>query len=168
MRPSPARPHSVRTSRASRGAARCRPASELPAGPDLSPEEARHDLQEQLLSRISQVAKLCAEVERQFGQHPAPQLETLIKLHRVSILKFSLEANGAPRLLKLVSDLMKPAMDWARLQEQRRERDLAEQKYRDQVEAEKAAQAREARVQAGDAALTPETLKKIERELNLL
>ena len=67
------------------------------------------------------------------------ELETLIKLHRVLVLKLSLEADGAPELLKLAKDLMKPVMDWARLQEKRKDRALAEQKHRDQLEAQKAA-----------------------------
>jgi len=168
VRPSPAGLHSARSSRASRGPARCRPPSQCPAEPSLSPEEARHHLEEQLLSQISQGARLCAEVESKLSQDPAPELETLIKVYRVLILKLSLEANVAPELFKLASGLMKPVMDWARLQEKRRELELAEQKYRDHVEARKTAQAREARAQAGAATLSPETLEKIERELNLL
>ncbi len=132
--------------------------------PEISPEA----IQEQILSQITHGARICAEVERQLGQHPAPELETIIKLHRVLILKFSLEAQGAPELLELVSGLMKPVMDWARLQEQRRRRELAEQMHREQADARKTADAREAKAKSGETALTPETLEKIERELHLL
>src|SRR5262249_9602916 len=124
-------------------------------------------LQERVLSHLAEAAQLCTVVERQLAASSAPELETLIKLHRVMILKLSLEANAAPELLKLVAQLMKPVMDWARLQEKCRELELAEQKYRDQVAAQKATEAREASAQAGTTALTPETLAKIERELNL-
>ena len=120
--------------------------------------------QERLLDRIARAAERCREVEELLGRIPAPELETLIKLHRVLILKFSLEAEVAPELLKLAKDLMKPVLDWARLEEQCKRRELTEQKYRDQVEAEKAARDK---TNHGEG-LTPETLEKIERELKLL
>jgi hypothetical protein len=120
--------------------------------------------QEWLLEQIARGARQCREVERQLRRHPAPEVETLIKLYRVLILRFSLEAEAAPELLKLVNDLMKPVLEWGRLEEKRKERQLAERKYRDQVETRKAAETRAAK---GDT-LTPETLEKIERELNLL
>jgi hypothetical protein len=113
-----------------------------------------------LLEQIAAGAKICAEVERQLAKHPAPGLETLIKLHRAKVLKLSLEAEAAPDLFKLVCALMRPVMEWARLEEKRKERELAEQKYRDQ----KAVLEKE---QGGDA-LKPQTLARIERELKLM
>jgi len=135
--------------------------------PELSQEDVQEQLREELLAQITHGGRLCAEIEKQFGQNPAPELETLIKLYRVLILKFSVEARVAPEMFELVTDLMKPVMDWARLQEKRRERELAEQKYRDQLEAQKAAQAREEKAEAGQGALSPETLEKIQREMKL-
>jgi len=126
--------------------------------------------QETVLDQIAQGARLCGEIEGQFGKNPPPELETLLKLHRVLILKFSLEANASQDLLRLVRDLMKPVMDWAQLQEKRKLRELAERKYRDQAEAQQAARAKEKQgAGAGDgAALTSDTLTQIERELQLL
>jgi len=90
-------------------------------------------------------------------------VETLIKLFRVLILKFSVEANAAPGLLKLVNDLMKPVLDWARLEEKRKEREFAEHKYAAQkTDSEKAT-----KDASGQNALSQETLEKIERELKL-
>jgi hypothetical protein len=130
----------------------------------LSPRRLRQ-LQEDLLDQIALAARHCRELEAQFGEHPAPGLETIIKVHHTLVLNLSLQAEEAPERLKQVKDLMKPIMDWAQLQEKRRQRELAEQKYRDQVEAQKTARAREE--QPGSGALTPDTLGKIERELNL-
>jgi hypothetical protein len=127
-------------------------------------EESPRDLQGQLLAQIVEGAGLCVEVERALGQNPSPQVATLIKLYRVLVLKICVEAAGAPTLLKLANDLMRPVMEWARLEEKRKERELAEQKYRDQLE--KAA--REKTHDETAEALTPETLAKIERELSLL
>ncbi len=120
--------------------------------------------QQELLERIAAGAQECQELERLFGQHPPPELELLLKLHRVLILKFTLEAEGAPEMIKLVKDLMRPVVDWAQVQEQRRRRELAEQKYRDEAAARKATALRPGQ----DEGLRPETLKQIERELKLL
>jgi hypothetical protein len=123
-------------------------------------------LQERLLAQIADGARLCVEVERRLSQNATPQLETLVKLYRVLVLKLCADAEGAPTLLKLANDLMRPVMEWARIEEKRKERELAEQKYRDQVELQKAD--REKGRDGATGALTAETLAKIERELNLL
>jgi hypothetical protein len=128
--------------------------------PLTTPEEVRQLVQEELLAQITHGGRLCCEIEREFGRNPAPELETLIKLHRVLILKFSAEAHVNPELFKLVCDLMKPAMEWARLQEQRKAHQLAEQKYRDST-ATKAAR------EGGEDGLTEGTLQKIEKEIKL-
>jgi hypothetical protein len=137
-----------------------------------APEEAapinREQLQAELLSQITHGARLCADVETKLSQNPAPELETLIKLYRVLILKFSLEAEVAPALFRLANDLMKPVLDWARLQEKRKERELAEQKYRDLVEAQKVDREQRARAESGADGLTPQTVEKIHSELSLL
>lgn len=132
-------------------------------GPALSSKVAWQDTQQTLLDQIGAGAALCAEIERRLAGNPAPGLDTLIKLYRVIILKLSVEANVAPGLLKLVNDLMKPVIDWARLEEKRKEREFAELKHRDQL----AQAAAEKAGRASDKALTPETLKKIEHELKL-
>lgn len=119
---------------------------------------------EDILGLIQTAAQHCHEVEAKFGANPPPELETLIKFHRVLLLHYSLEAADKPEVLKEMRELMKPVMDWAALQEKCKQRELAEQKYRDQVEAEKAA-----KNNAGEGgALRPETLEHIERELSLL
>jgi hypothetical protein len=130
----------------------------------MIPQEAQR-LQESLLDRIERGAKLCQELEAQLRQHPAPELETIIKLHRVLVLRLSADAQAVPALLQWVTALMKPVMDWARLEEKRRERELAEQKYREQAAARLAAKEKGQNSRAQ--ALKPETLEKIERELNL-
>jgi hypothetical protein len=129
-----------------------------------APEPSEGKTQQWLLAQIAQGARQCRQIERQFRRHPAPELETLIKLCRVLILKFSLEAEAGPEFLERVNDLTRLVLEWGRLEEKRKERRLAERKYRDQVKAHKSAAARE----DGDDTLTPETLRKIERELNLL
>src|SRR5258708_17579729 len=126
--------------------------------------EAAEASEQRLLDQITLGARICAEIERELTKYPVPGLETLIKMHRAMILKLSLEAEIVPDLFKLVNGLMRPVLEWARLEEKRKDRELAEQKHRDQIEAQKVAGEK---VKGGDA-LTPETLARIERELKLL
>ncbi|MDB6109775.1 MAG: hypothetical protein JWR69_1525 [Pedosphaera sp.] len=86
-------------------------------------------MQDQLLGQIASGSRQCKEVERQFGENPAPELETLVKLHRVLILKLSTQANVAPEMVELVTDLMKPVMEFAKLQEKRADRELEQTRF---------------------------------------
>lgn len=131
-----------------------------------APSEARvsaQELQEQLLERIAQGGKLCREVEQQLKQHLSPELESLIKLYRMFVLRFCSEAQDAPEAFALASSLMRPVMEWARLEEKRKQRELAEQKHRDELAARQEAKA----ASVAPKVLTPETLERIERELHL-
>jgi DNA-binding Xre family transcriptional regulator len=129
------------------------------------PEEQPRETPEEMLERLAQAAKLCREIQAMLRKEPGPELETIIQLHRLLVLKISTEAQGSPELLRVANLLMKPLMDWARLEETRKVRELAEQKYRDQAALEQAALEKN---KAGkDQALRPETLEKIEHELRL-
>jgi hypothetical protein len=132
---------------------------------ELNLDEAA-EAQERLLDQIARGAKTCREMVEALRKCPAPELETIIQLHRVLVLKLSAEAEVVPGALQLVSGLMKPVMDWARLEEKRKERELAEQKLREQAAARLAAKEKS---QSGkNPALKPETIEKIEQELGLL
>ena len=125
------------------------------------------ELQEKLLEQIAEGAGLCEALEQRFAGNPAPELDLLIKVCRLLVLKFSLEAETSPAVLRLLSDLIKPVMDWARLEEKRKEREFAEQKYREQTAAQRTADEKEKREASGENALKSETLQQIERELKL-
>ena len=130
----------------------------------LSPEEAQQ-VQEHLLEQIAQGANHCRELEAQLRKHPAPELETIIKTYRVLVLKLSAQVQAAPELRHLITTLFKPVMDWARLEEKRKDRELAEQKHREEAAARLAAKAGQQK-NSGDA-LNAETLEMIEHELHL-
>ena len=96
-------------------------------------ESARQSrLQEKLLGRITSGARQCREVEAEFAKHPAPELETLIKLHRVLILQLSTEGNANPEFLKLSDQLTNTVLNCISAQTKanfkEREVTLAEQK----------------------------------------
>ena len=119
---------------------------------------------EQLLAQIAWAARHCAELEAQFGAHPAPPLETLLKVYRVLILKLSAEANMDPEQLKLAMGLLRPVLEGARLDEQRKGRELSERKYGEQVRVREETRQR-AKTGGG---IKPETLEEIERQLKLI
>ena len=129
-------------------------------------QKTRDDFQNRLLEQIAQSARVCERIETELRKHPAPELEMMIKLHRVFMLDLALKPDLSPEWLKLANALMKPALDWARLEEKRKDRELAEKKHRDQLEAAKETRQKELAGAAGG--LTAETLRRIEQELNLL
>jgi len=121
-----------------------------------------------LLQQIATGAKQCRDVEAQFSENPAPELETIIKLHRVLILKLSTQANVDPEMLELVARLTKPTMEYAKLMEKRREMELKEAKYRDMVNERKLAIEAELSKAKSSGGISTETLHLIEKELKLL
>jgi hypothetical protein len=137
--------------------------AEAVAGPaDL--EEPRR-LQKCLLDQIVEAARLCREIEEQLRQCPAPELDTILRLYRMLLLTLSAQVQARPELLQLVNALLKPVMDWARIEEQRLDRELARQKHRDQM-ALRQENREKARPDSGKA-LSDSTREIIERELKL-
>ena len=119
---------------------------------DRAREQVRR-LQERLLQQIEAGAKECAEVERQLGGGTTRELETIIKLHNALILRCSLEVENAKELVQMTRHVMQPLLGLARLEEKRRERDEAQAAQRKDEQAD---------------GLRPETLEKIDGNLNLL
>ena len=89
--------------------------------------QRRLRLQQALLEQIASGAVQCKEVEKQFGENPAPAMETLIKLHRVLIMKLSTAGNVDPDYLKLADQLTRTAMEYTSGQTKfaQKERELA-------------------------------------------
>ena len=79
--------------------------------------------QETLLQQIASGAEQVKEVEAQFGKSPAPELETLIKLHRVLILQLSTQGNADPEFLRLADQLMRTAMEFVSGQTKARQKE---------------------------------------------
>ena len=111
-------------------------------------------LQDRVLDRISSGAAAVKQVEKQFAKDAPPEVETLIKLHRVLIMQLSLQATANPELLKTASDCMKPVMAYLKVQEQRADRGLEERRLA--ILEQKAKQAEEAEVVTSDKKLSPE------------
>ncbi|HEV2207317.1 MAG TPA: hypothetical protein VG167_00965 [Verrucomicrobiae bacterium] len=110
-------------------------------------------LQDRLLEQIASGARQCQDVEKALGKSGAPELNTLIKLHRVLILKLSTEGNADPEKLELVNRMMREVQKFARL-EQLAEQNKLEARRLDLLE-RKAALADQAK-EVTESALTPE------------
>jgi hypothetical protein len=74
-------------------------------------------MEEQLLAQISSGAQQCRDVEQSFGKNGGVGLETLIKLHRVLILKLATEGNMDSDKLELVNRMMREVQKFARLEQ---------------------------------------------------
>lgn len=87
---------------------------------------------ERLLGQIVTGANQVREVEQQFAKNPAPELETLIKLHRVLILQLATDGNANPESVKLSDQLTNTVLQALSAQTKahfkEREVTLAEQK----------------------------------------
>ena len=98
-------------------------------------------LQTSLLSQIATGSRTCQAVEKEFGRNPAPELEVLIKLHRVLFMNLAAHGQTDPQAVANLSALMKSAMEWAKLQEKQKDRKLDERRL--ELLEKKAAQADE-------------------------
>lgn len=96
-------------------------------------ERQSRKLQEGLLAQIASGAQAVQEVEAEFAKSPAPGMETLIKLHRVLILKLSTLGHVEPEYLKLADQLLRTAMEYisgqTKAQHKERELHLTEEKH---------------------------------------
>lgn len=137
-----------------------------PPGPPASPAKAEakrrraQRLQTLMLRLITEGAQQASELERQLASHPPPELETLLKLHRVLILQLTLNAADSSDRLTVAQELMRPLMQWAQLEEKRRAR---EERAR-RADKERKLSPEEERQQA----LQGDTLNLCERQLMLL
>jgi DNA-binding phage protein len=94
--------------------------------------------QERLLAQIASGARQCQEVESALEKNSAPELDTLIKLHRVLILKLSTEGNVDAEQLELVNRMMREVIKFARLEQLAQQNRIEERKLK--LLEEKAAQ----------------------------
>jgi hypothetical protein len=93
-------------------------------------------LQERLLNQIASGSQHLQKVEATLAKNPAPELETLIKLHRVLIMKLSTMANVDAELFEIVSSAMKPVMKFAELQEKKASREFDKEKFTHQIKSD--------------------------------
>ena len=132
--------------------------------------QARQSAREQqrVLDKITSGRQRCDEIESELQEHPAPELDTLIKLHKVLILHLSSQGVADPALLKLADNMLDRVIGYAKHCESVRMGSLTLQKYQDQVAERKAVMEREIAAARKTGGITTDTIERIERELKLL
>ncbi|HEV2329235.1 MAG TPA: hypothetical protein VGY56_10645 [Verrucomicrobiae bacterium] len=89
--------------------------------------------QSQLLQSISSGAEQCKAVESEFARNQAPELETIIKLHRVIILNLTTLGQANPKLLSLADTMTQTVLQAisakTKAELETRKLNLAEQKF---------------------------------------
>lgn len=66
----------------------------------------------QMLSQIASGARQHQEVKSAFARNPAPEIETLVKLHQVLIMQLSTQSLENPELVKLADQLTRTVMEF--------------------------------------------------------
>ncbi len=124
--------------------------------------------EEQMLRDIATGAAQCQAVSAAFERHPAPELSMIIAQHRVLAMQFATRAHVDGSMIEMSERATKMALEFAKLEEKRAERELAETKYRDEVRERKRMLQAEVDKAKTSGGITPETLTRIENELKLL
>jgi hypothetical protein len=93
----------------------------------------RETNQKELLGEIVTSSNQCASVEKEFAKNPAPELETIIKLHRVLIFNLRTAGRENPDMIKLADQCTRTVMDYLSGQtkagQKERELSLSEKKF---------------------------------------
>jgi hypothetical protein len=89
--------------------------------------------QQRILQQITTSANQAKDVEKLFGDNPPPETETLIKLVRVLIMKFSTDANVDPGMSEVVFNMLKPVIKWHEVLLKKEALGLERQKFQRQT-----------------------------------
>lgn len=86
-------------------------------------------LQERLLGQITSGARQCKEVERAFAGNPAPELETIVKLHRVLAMQLATAGVADPALLEMAERSTRLVLEFAKVEDKRSQLALSREKF---------------------------------------
>lgn len=95
---------------------------------------ARHrDSQDRdrMLYGIATGAEKCRELDAAFASNPAPELAVLIKLLKNLIINLNLNPETPQDIIDRATSLMKPVLEFAKLEQKQREAELDLEKFRD-------------------------------------
>lgn len=85
-------------------------------------------MQQVILDRISSGAQSAQQIAKAFDRAPAPEVEALIRLHRFIVHQLAVNGMAEPKLLATASAMMRPVMEWARLEDRAKDRALDERR----------------------------------------
>jgi hypothetical protein len=93
--------------------------------------------QQKLLNNIGDSSVLCKAVKNKFGENPAPDLQTLMDLHRTLIFQIYTQKEVSPESIKLADQMTRNAVSFAhgvaRIKLMKRRLKLAENKPKDEL-----------------------------------
>lgn len=92
----------------------------------------RERVRRELLEVIAGASQSSREIQDEFRRNPPPTLELLIKVHRSWVMKLinDLDDPPKPEDMRVVTALLKPAMEFASLEEKRADRRLVRERLR--------------------------------------
>lgn len=128
--------------------------------------QRQEQLEKQLLARISSGARQVEEMEKEFRKNPAPELETIIKLHRVLSLQLATQSQANPELIKLADQLTRTALEYTsgKTKAAQKEIELKQSERKLQILEKKAAAFDQAK-EVISSKLSPEEQKKRLKEI---
>lgn len=105
-----------------------------------------------------------ASKRRRRAQPAGSEADRILRWYRARVLEALEQAGADLESLGAFAPLLRPVIAWARVEEQRRDREAALTKHREQL----AAHAARNLTPAGEARQAPESLAEAERELQLM
>lgn len=91
------------------------------------------EAQDTVLASIARGAAINRTVTEAQAKDAPPEMLTIIGLLKTMILQLSVNAAGNPELLELLPSLMKPVVDWLKLQQAKETSDLERAKFTQQL-----------------------------------
>jgi hypothetical protein len=85
--------------------------------------------QAKMIEQIRTGSAATKKVAQEFAENPAPEIALVIKMIQVLVMKFSAQANVDPAQIEYLVALLKPVMDWVKIQEHGKDRDFAVNKW---------------------------------------
>jgi hypothetical protein len=85
--------------------------------------------EDQLLAQIASGAETCRKAEEQFGAHPAPEMQMVMKTWQVIIFKLTTAGQVDRPLLDLATRMMQQLINWHRVQQTAEQLSLDRQKF---------------------------------------
>lgn len=86
-------------------------------------------MEDQLLARVASGAQLSREIESRFARNAPPEVSTIIQLLQTIILQLGVQGTSDERLLLIASNLLRPVMEWQKLEQSKAEFGLAKERF---------------------------------------
>lgn len=89
-----------------------------------------HEDREKMLFGVASGAEKCRELDEAFKANPAPQLAIIIGILKNLIINLNLNPDTPPEILERATALLKPVVEFARIEQKQRDAELDLEKFR--------------------------------------